>query len=86
MAVLKLSKSGSKLRVQVGDEKPTFLPLQDITYGFAASSSTLVVKEKPYGPAGHEYRAELSDLRLAGSGSAPASEDAALTTLEAIFP
>jgi hypothetical protein len=81
MATLDFTKQGNQVQVTLQGSPIQCYIGYPVKYSFDAAGTTLNVT---FGNAG-SYSCALADLRVAGSGSAPASVAAALTALSAVF-
>lgn len=81
MAVTDFTKQGNQVQVTVTGEPIQCYVGYPVKYSFDAAGTTLNVLIGTSGA----YSCLLSELRVAGSGTAPASVAAALTALSAVF-
>lgn len=85
MATLSIEKKGTKVKVTEGSANPAYLPSQNYAY-FFDSEDTFVLADKNSTSSEHKkFTCQLSELRIAGSATAPVSKAAAYTALESVF-
>lgn len=85
MATVDISKAGSKVQITLGATEPFVVNPDPIGYGFDPdiTPDTLVLKNVKNGKG--DIKVLLTDLRVAGSLTAPATKADALTALKAVF-